>query len=78
MPTTNDIIKAIAEHLALNPEDLDRDALLKEELNLGRIELNDLLHDLSQKFGVSFEGEDVEGVKKVEDIIVLIEDNLLD
>lgn len=78
MPTTNEIMKAIAEHLSLSPEDLDRHALLREELNLGPIELNDLLHSLSQRFGVSFEAEDVENLKKVDDIIVLIEDNLLD
>lgn len=78
MPTTNDIIKAIAEHLSLSPEDLDRHALLREELSLGPIELNDLLHYLSQKFEVTFEAEDVEDLKKIDDIIVLIEDNLLD
>lgn len=78
MPTTTDIIQAIAEHLGLAPEDLDRQALLKEELNLDPIELNDLLSDLSRRFNISFKGEDVEELKKVEDIIVLIEDNLLD
>ena len=78
MPTSNDILKAIAEHLSLSPEDLDRHALLRDELNLGPIELNDLLHHLSQQFGVTFKAEEVEGLKKVQDIIVLIEDNLLD
>ena len=78
MPTSQDILKTIAEHLALNPEDLDRQALLKEELGLGPIELNDLLISLSKKFNVSFVGEDVEGLKKVDDLISLVEDNLLD
>lgn len=78
MPTTTDIIKVIAEHLGLNPEDLDRQALLREELGLGPIELNDLLSDLSQKFNVSFEPDEVEDLRKIDDIIVLIEDNLLD
>lgn len=78
MDQEKNIIQAIAEHLGLAPEDLDRQASLKEELNLGPIELNDLLSDLSQKFGVTFDAEDVEGLKKVEDIIVLIEDNLLE
>lgn len=72
------IIQAIAEHLGLSVEDLDRHALLKEELNLGPIELNDLLSDLSQKFDVSFGPEEIENLKKIDDIIVLIEDNLLD
>ncbi|MBI2599369.1 acyl carrier protein [Candidatus Daviesbacteria bacterium] len=78
MPTTIDIIKAIAEHLGLNSEDLDRHASLRDELGLGPIELNDLLSNLSQKFNVSFEPNEVENLRTIDDIIVLIEDNLLD
>ncbi len=78
MPTATDIIKIIAEHLGLNPEDLDRQANLRDELGLGPIELNDLLSDLSQKFNVSFEPDEIEGLRTVEDLIVMIEDNLLD
>ena len=78
MPTTNDIVQAIAEHLGLNQEDLDRHADLKDELGLGPIELNDLLSHLSQKFNVSFESEDVEGLKKIDVLVSLVEDNLLD
>ena len=78
MPTTNDIMKAIAEHLGLNPEDLDRHALLKEELGLGPVELNDLLISLSQKFKINFVREDLEDITKIDDLIVLVEDNLLD
>ena len=79
MPTTNaDIIKAIAEHLGLSPDDLDRHALLREDLSLGPIELNDLLSNLSQKFNISFESDEVEDLSKVEDLIALIEDNLID
>lgn len=72
------IIQVIAEHLGLSPEDLDRHASLREELNLGPIELNDLLSDLSQKFDVSFNEEEIEDIKKIDDLIVLIEDNLID
>lgn len=73
-----EIIQAIAEHLGLSAEDLDRYALLREDLNLGPIELNDLLSDLSQKFDVSFNAEEIEDLKKIDDLIALIEDNLLD
>lgn len=72
------IIQAIAEHLGLSAEDLDRQALLKEELDLGPIELNDLLADLSQKFDVSFDDLEIENLEKIDDLIVLVEDNLLD
>lgn len=78
MPTSLDIIKAIAEHLGLNPEDLDRHAMLKEELGLGPIELNDLFSDLSQKFNITFKPEELENVHKIEDLVNLVEDNLLD
>lgn len=78
MITEAQIIQAIAEHLGLSPDDLDREASLKDELNLGPIELNDLLSDLSQKFNVAFEADEVESIQKVDDLIVLIEDNLLD
>ena len=78
MSTQAEIIKAIAEHLGLNSEDLDKDSLLREELALGPIELNDLLLDLSHKFNVTFDPREVESLQKVEDLILLIEDNLLD
>lgn len=72
------ILQAIAEHLGLSVEDLDRHASLREELNLGPIELNDLLSDLSEKFGVSFDPDEVEDLKRIDDLIVLIEDNLIE
>lgn len=79
MSTTEaQIIQAIAEQLGLSPEDVDRGALLREELNLGPIELNDLLSNLSLKFKVSFEPDDIEHLNKVEDLVSLVEDNLLD
>lgn len=78
MSQETEIIQAIAEHLGLSPEDVDRHALLRDELGLGPIELNDLLSDLSQKFDVSFDPEEVEQVKSINDLIILIEDNLID
>lgn len=78
MPTSSDIIKAIAEHLGLNPEDLERHANLREELGLGPIELNDLILNLSKRFNITFETGDLKNLQKVDDLVVLVEDNLLD
>lgn len=72
------IMEEIAEHLGLSIEDLDRQSLLKEELGLGPIELNDLLVHLSQKFEISFDPDEIEDIAKVGDLIVLVEDNLID
>lgn len=71
------IIQAIAEHLGLSVEDLDRHALLKEDLNLGPVELNDLLIFLSARFDVNFNNEEIADLKKIDDLIVAIEDNLI-
>jgi len=73
-----EILLAITEHLGLSLEDIDRNALLREDLSLGPIELNDLLNNLSQKFKITFAPSDVDELKKVEDIIILVEDNLLE
>lgn len=78
MNTEVQIIQAIADHLGLAPDDLDRGANLRDELNLSPIELNDLLSNLSQKFNVTFKSDEVESIQKIDDLIVLIEDNLLD
>ena len=72
------IIQAIVEHLGLSPEDLDRHALLREELGLGPIELNDILSYLSKQFDVSFDAAEIEDLKRVDDLIVMIEDNLIE
>ncbi|MDO8619030.1 MAG: acyl carrier protein [Candidatus Daviesbacteria bacterium] len=78
MSDEKQIIQAIAEHLGLSPEDLDRQSLLQEDLGLGPVELNDLLNGLATKFDVIFTPEETENLEKVEDLIVLVEDNLLE
>ncbi len=76
--TETEIINIIATQLGLTPDDIERDSLLSEDLNLGPIELNDLLSSLSHKFNITFEPDQVEHLARVEDLIVLVEDNLLD
>lgn len=76
--TSTEVIQIMAEHLGLNPEDIDRNSTLRDELGLSPIELNDLLGHLSAKFDVIFNPQDVENLQKVEDLISLVEDNLLD
>lgn len=72
------IIKTIAEHIGLAPEDLDRHSSLRDDLNLGPIEINDLLTNLAGEFNISFDADQVENLQTVGDLIVLIEDNLID
>ena len=78
MNTELEVMKVVAEHLGLSVEDLERQAYLRDDLNLSPIEINDLLAKLSQKFQISFNPDEVEGLQKIEDLIVVVEDNLLD
>ena len=77
MPEQAKILEAIAENLGLSAGDLDRHALLVDDLNLSAIELSDLLQNLSEKFEVHLNPEEVEGVRTVDDLIVLVEDSML-
>lgn len=77
MPNTKDILESIAEHLGLSTEDIDSKAFLREDLNLGPVELNDLLNFLSKKYEIVFEPQDTENLNTVEDLILLVEDNLI-
>lgn len=78
MANEKDIIQAIAEHLTLAPEDVEKDAGLREDLSLGPIELNDLLNVLATKFDITFNPEDIEDLHTVEDLVSLVEDNLIE
>lgn len=71
------ILEAIAENLGLAPGDLDKHAHLSEDLNLGPVEISDLLSYLSEKFEVHLDPEEVENVRTVDDLVVLVEDSML-
>lgn len=78
MQLEKDILQVIAEHLGVSPEDVEKGALLREDLNLGPIELNDLLGELSLKFNITFEPSEIEHLSRVEDLIMMVEDHLLE
>lgn len=78
MSTEGKIKQSIADHLGISVDDIEPGSRLQEELGLGPIELNDLLHGLSEEYDMVFTPEDIEGLDKVEDLIVLVEDNLLE
>lgn len=68
------VIEEIAKHLGVTPQDIDPNAPLSEGLGLGPIELADLLSALAESFHVTISPNDVEGIRTVNDIVVLIED----
>lgn len=68
------VIEEIAKHLGVTSQDIDAHSSLQEDLGLGPIELADLLTALSRKFDVNFDPNEVEGLKTVNDIVVMVED----
>ena len=68
------VIEEIAKHLGVTSQDIDTHSSLQEDLGLGPVELADLLLALSRKFNVNFDPTEVEGIKTVNDIVVMVED----
>lgn len=76
--TSVEIIRIVSDHLGVNPDDIEKDALLREDLGLNTIELNDLLGILAEKFNISFNPHEAQSIETVEDLIQMTEDSLLD
>lgn len=78
MSDTKEIIAVIADHLGVTPQDIDPAASLSDDLGLGPIEMADLLGVLSQKFNVIFDPLEIESVKTIHDLIIIVEDQMLE
>lgn len=74
MEKEQEILNHIAEHLGVTPNDIDVNSSLVDDLELGPIEISDLLAELSKHFRVMFMPEDIAEIKTVNDLVVLIED----
>lgn len=72
--TQKDIIDEIAKQLGVTPQDIDLNASLSDNLGLGPVELADLLSALAKRFNVNFEPEEIEHLRSVNDIVVMVED----
>ena len=68
------VIEEMAKHLGVSPQDIDVNSSLSDDLGLGPVELSDLLQALSAKFDVTFDPEDLEGLRTVNDVVETIED----
>ncbi len=78
MNQTREIVAAIAKHLGVTSQDIDLHSSLETDLGLGPLEKADLLSELSNKFGVTFNPAEIEEIETVNDLVVMIEDLLLE
>ncbi|MBI2595843.1 acyl carrier protein [Candidatus Daviesbacteria bacterium] len=72
------VIEEIAKHLGITAADIDPSASLGEDLGIGPVELTDLLSAIAVKFKVNFEPSELEGLRTVNDIVVMVEDQSLE
>lgn len=74
MVEEKEIIEAIAKHLGVTPVDIDLNATFAEDLGLSPIEMADLLAEVAEKFNVTVDPQEAEGIRTVHDLVVVIED----
>lgn len=72
------VIEEIAKHLGITSADIDANASLVDDLGLGPVELADLLSAISARFHITFETAEVESLRTVSDIIMMVEDQSLE
>jgi acyl carrier protein len=74
MNIQKEVIEEMAKYLGVTPQDIDLHASLSDDLELGPIELSDLLSALSEKFRITFGPEEIERLRTVNDLVELVED----
>lgn len=73
-PLAQQVVEEMAKHLGVSPQDIDLSLSLADDLSLGPVELSDLLSYLSDKFNVTFDPQDIEYLRTVNDLVETIED----
>jgi acyl carrier protein len=68
------IIDEIAKHLGVSSQDIDLQSSLADDLGLSPVEVSDLLSALEDAFEVNIDPADVENLRTVNDIVVMVED----
>ena len=78
MHEEKEIIEEIAKYLGVAPTDVEPGKFLREDLELGPIEINELLNALADKFNVVFDPNAAEEIDKVEDLVAMVEDLMIE
>lgn len=68
------VVEEIAKYLGVSTQDIDLSLSLTEDLGLSPVEMSDLLSSLSTRFKVTFEPAEIENIKTVNDLVIMVED----
>ncbi|MBI4037884.1 acyl carrier protein [Candidatus Curtissbacteria bacterium] len=73
--TFEEIKKMLAHQFGLNPEEIEEDSLLDEDLSITDLDLEDLVTSIQSKFDIEIPQEKFPSFKKVSDIVAYIDDH---
>ena len=68
------VLQILAEHLNMEPEDLEPEMDFVDDLNQDSIELVELIMSLEDEFGIEVDEEKLEQVRTVGDVLDLVEE----
>ncbi len=75
-PSTLEKIKLIiATQTGLEPEDVDLEQYLEDDLNLDEVEFADILQQIEEEFEIEINHEEARDLDTVEDLVNLIEES---
>ena len=70
-----EIKKALAHQFGLDPDDIEEESLLDEDLRITDLDLEDFLNSIQEKYEITISSESASSFKKVSDIVNYIYDN---
>lgn len=68
----NKIAEMIADKTGVDLQDVTEEAYFEDDLNIGEIELLDIISALEEEYAVEFEEEEKERIKSVMDMVEII------
>ena len=76
MTLENKVKTFLAEYLHKNPDDLNQDTLLIDDLGIDPYDLDNLVENLARQWDIRFDPEEVEQLNTFSDLIKIISDKV--
>ncbi len=70
------IIALIIEKTGVEPEDVSESSYLEDDLNIGEIELLEIISALEEEYNIEFEEKEKENAKSIMDLVEVVEEKV--
>ncbi len=75
MTILNEVKEIITRHINVDPEKINLDSSLNDDLDADSIEIAEVVMDIEEKYGFEFSDEDATKIEKISDLVEYIENN---